>query len=93
MSSSCQAVACQKYYRETRAILVGGWASIIARLVSIVGAIFDVPIPPELVEAVGHRIKDIIDGSWRSVAAFLIVQIAIRVDCGTEVDVDRMGED
>jgi len=76
-----------------RKIRRGGWVPIIARIVAVVGAIFQVPIPPDEVESVGFGIKDLIDGSWVSVADFLIAQVAIRADFGTEVDVDRMGED
>jgi hypothetical protein len=77
----------------TRQIDKGGWWSILAPIISVVGPILGLPIPPEQVAEVGEHVKDILDGSWQSVADFLITQIALRVDCGTEVDVDRMGED
>jgi hypothetical protein len=76
-----------------RKINRGGWAPILAPIVSAVGGYFGVPIPPEQVEEVGRLLGNLVDGSWESVADYLIAQIALRVDNGTEVDIDRPGYD
>ena len=76
-----------------RKINRGGWTPILAPIVSAVGGYFGLPIPPEDVAEVGRLLGNIVDGSWESVADYLIAQIALRVDLGIEVDVDRPGLD
>lgn len=63
-----------------RRINRGGWAGIAAPFISALGAYFGgIVIPPGQIEAVGRKLGTLIDGSWESVADFIIANIALRL--------------
>lgn len=57
----------------------GGWGAVVAALAPVVSIMTGVPIPPEAVGGLVHRIETAVHGGdWISVADAIVLQIALR---------------
>jgi hypothetical protein len=69
-----------KIIKLERDINRGGWAGIMAPIISATGTyLTGVPIPPDQVENIGRSIGKAIDGSWEGACDAIIANVAIRV--------------
>lgn len=78
-----------------RKINRGGYSSLLYPVSTALGWV-KIPFTPVSVDQVQDALDGLdylITGKWESVADFLISHIALRVDLGTEVNIDRFGLD